>query len=361
MWKIWVVPRSGIRKDTNKCKMDLNIPLGPSFCQMKTFQEFREQTSEVVQQQRREREMLAKQASQQRTNSAMELVRAKEVETEAEAENQELIDKVTDRVEKRIRNQFKSEAVMNPLNRRNFDSEQRQELDKEREFRDERRKIRGQFQQAARQQQKQMQNEEAYDADMRRNASVTKTGGRTIGKDRLNRPDPSTGSGTRGTPKRMKAVGGGKQEPVYYKGSKTAGTPKGSNVSQQPTKPIGSDTEGMSTKEKLKAQQQKARAERLAAAGRAPKTSKEKEKAGSSLMSKAAGKPKPKVDPNYKPAKASGMSRAERTAMTQKGERMLSNIMKDQETAKYKQETGVAPDKKGKMKISGRVAQRMKS
>ena len=55
------------------------------------------------------------------------------------------------------------------------------------------------------------------------------------------------------------------------------------------------------------------------------------------------------------------MSRAERTAMTQKGERMLSNIMKDQETEKYKQETGVAPDKKGKMKISGRVAQRMKS
>lgn len=323
---------------------------------MKTFQQFREQTSEVVQQQRREREMLAKQASQQRTNSAMELVRAKEAETEAEAENQELIDKVTDRVERRIRDQLKSEAVMNPLNRRNFDSEQRQEMDKEREFRDERRKIRGQFQQAAKQQQKQMQSEEAYDADMRRNATVKKTGpDGLIGRDRK---QPA------GMSKRMKAVGGGKQEPVDYKPggrNKGAGEQRGSSTTFQPTKKIGADTEGMSTKEKLKAQQQKARAERLAAAGKAPKTSKEKEKAGSSLMSKAAGKAKPKVDPNYKPAKASGMTRAERTAMTQKGERMLSNIMRDQETAKYKQETGVAPDKKGKMKIAGRVNQRMKS
>ena len=37
----------------------------------------------------------------------------------------------------------------------------------------------------------------------------------------------------------------------------------------------------------------------------------------------------------------------------------LRNIMKDQETAKYKKETGEDPDKKGKMKIMGRVHKRM--
>ena len=72
-----------------------------------------------------------------------------------------------------------------------------------------------------------------------------------------------------------------------------------------------------------------------------------------------AKKVKKTVDPNYKPQKASCMTRAERMKVTRKGETKLRNIFKDQETAKYKKETGADPDKKGKMKIMGRVHQRM--
>jgi len=70
-------------------------------------------------------------------------------------------------------------------------------------------------------------------------------------------------------------------------------------------------------------------------------------------------KAKAKVDPNYKPAKASGMTRAERMKVTRKGETKLRNIMKGQETEKYKKITGQDPDKKAKTKIMGRVHQRM--
>ena len=38
---------------------------------------------------------------------------------------------------------------------------------------------------------------------------------------------------------------------------------------------------------------------------------------------------------------------------------MLRGIMKDQETAKYKKETGQNPDAKGRTKILGRVNKRM--
>ena len=42
-----------------------------------------------------------------------------------------------------------------------------------------------------------------------------------------------------------------------------------------------------------------------------------------------------------------------------KGESMLKGIMKDQETDKYKKETGTNPDAKGRTKILGRVNKRM--
>ena len=44
-----------------------------------------------------------------------------------------------------------------------------------------------------------------------------------------------------------------------------------------------------------------------------------------------------------------------------KGEAKLKGIMKDQETSKYKKETGVNPDRKAKTKILGRVSRRMAS
>ena len=53
------------------------------------------------------------------------------------------------------------------------------------------------------------------------------------------------------------------------------------------------------------------------------------------------------------------MTRAERMKVTRKGETKLRNIMKGQETEKYKKITAQHPDKKAKQKIMGRVHQRM--
>ena len=149
----------------------------------------------------------------------------------------------------------------------------------------------------------------------------------------------------------MKAVGGGKMAPAKtYKDRKDIGQ---SNVKrspagreQQPTKERGS-----ARLDPREAQRKAARERRAAKAGAKPKTADE-------LLAKKA---KAKVDPNYKPAKASGMTRAERMSVVRKGETKLRNIMKGQETEKYKKATGQDPDKKAKQKIMGRVHQQMRT
>ena len=182
---------------------------------------------------------------------------------------------------------------------------------------------------------------EVYDKDVVGRSQITQSGeGGRIQRKRK-KTDPEK--------RRVKAVGGGKTEPAKtYKDRKDIGqTNKQRSKSgreQQPTKERGSAA--LTPRE----QQRKARAERMAAkAGAKTKTADE-------LLAK---KKKKTVDPNYKPQKASGMTRAERMKVTRKGETKLRNIFKDQETAKYKKETGADPDKKGKMKIMGRVHQRM--
>ena len=105
--------------------------------------------------------------------------------------------------------------------------------------------------------------------------------------------------------------------------------------------------------------QRKAYRERKAreAGGSSAGTSKDKEKTASKLLS--TKKEKKPVNPNYKPAKASGKTRAERDKIKNQANKMLKGIMKDQETAKYKKETGQNPDAKGRTKILGRVNKRM--
>ena len=156
----------------------------------------------------------------------------------------------------------------------------------------------------------------------------------------------------KGQKPRMKAVGGGKRVPVgEYKSRKDIGKQRQADTRvQQPTKERG--TAGLSPRE----QQKKAAMERRAAKTGAKSGSKDLQKQASALLTK---KTKKKVDPNYKPAKASGMTRAERMKVTRKGETKLRNIMKGQETEKYKKITGQDPDKKAKQKIMGRVHQRM--
>ena len=153
---------------------------------------------------------------------------------------------------------------------------------------------------------------------------------------------------------RVKAVGGGKTVPAAsYKDRKDIGDTKArSNVEQQPTRERG--TAGLSAKE----QQRKAYRERKAreSGGSTAPKKKEAEKTATELLKKKTTKA---VAPGYKPAKASGMTRAERDKRRGEGERMLKGIMKDQETDKYKKETGTNPDAKGRTKILGRVNKRM--
>ena len=125
-------------------------------------------------------------------------------------------------------------------------------------------------------------------------------------------PDRKSGAQT----KRTKAVGGGKTAPAKtYKTRKDAGVsnPKRSPAGrqQQPTQERGSAA--LSAKEA----QKKAYLERKA------KERGEKTKTASELLAK---KPKAKVDPKYKPQKASGMTRAERQSLTRRGEKKLRDL-----------------------------------
>tara|TARA_B100001559_G_scaffold233076_1_gene196370 strand:+ start:230 stop:826 length:597 start_codon:yes stop_codon:yes gene_type:complete len=187
----------------------------------------------------------------------------------------------------------------------------------------------------------------ALDPSLAGGASIRQTGagGRKY-------PERKKGEGER---TRVKAVGGGKTAPAAsYKDRKDIGATKArSDVEQQPTKERGSAA--LSAKE----QQRKAYLERKARerGGSAAPKKKEAEKTATQLLKKKTTKA---VSPDYKPAKASGHTRAERDKIRGDGERMLKGIFKDQETAKYKKETGVNPDAKGRQKILGRVNKRMK-
>ena len=206
---------------------------------------------------------------------------------------------------------------------------------------------------------KMKQQNEVYDPEVQGRSQIRKTGeGGRVGRDRR-KSEPER--------RRMKAVGGGKMEPVGYKDRKDIGSQKQtSSRVQQPTKERGSSEVKQSYADKVKAERRAAAKARIAAkksGGEVKKdttSSKDKEKAASKLLSTKKTEKKP-VNPNYKPQKASGMTRAERMKVTRKGETALRGIMKDQETAKYKKETGQNPDAKGRTKIMGRVHKRMSS
>ena len=113
--------------------------------------------------------------------------------------------------------------------------------------------------------------------------------------------------------RRVKAAGGGKTEPAKeYKARKDIGTQRPrSQREQQPTRERGSAA--LSAKEA----QKKAYLERKAREkGAKTKTAKE-------LLTKKTTKA---VDPKYKPAKASGYTRAERQSLTRRGEKKLRDL-----------------------------------
>ena len=162
--------------------------------------------------------------------------------------------------------------------------------------------------------------------------------------------------------RRVKAIGGGKTAPVTYKDRKDIGSQKKRETrEQQPTQARGSAADAQ--KAAAKAERKRAAQARIAArksGGEVKKdttSSRDKEKTASKLLS--TKKEKKPVNPNYKPAKASGKTRAERDKIKNQANTYLKSVFKDQETAKYKKETGQNPDAKGRTKILGRVNKRM--
>ena len=122
--------------------------------------------------------------------------------------------------------------------------------------------------------------------------------------------------------RRTKAVGGGKTVPAKdYKPRKDIGKQRQASTRvQQPEKARGSA--GLSPRE----QQRKAAQERRA--GKSGGSKKDLEKAASKMLSKKKTKT---VDPNYKPQKATGYSRAERQKIIRSGQRLVRDIKKGKE------------------------------
>ena len=146
--------------------------------------------------------------------------------------------------------------------------------------------------------------------------------GEKIGSDRRKSELTTQLKQHKGQQKKVKAVGGGKTVPAKpYKPRKDIGQQrKTSDRVQQPTRERGSAA--LSAKEA----QKKAYLERKA------KERGVKTKTASELLSKKTTS----VDPNYKPVKASGLTKAEQQSLKRKGEKKLRDLVL-QSTGKKKE------------------------
>ena len=173
---------------------------------------------------------------------------------------------------------------------------------------------------------------EVYDPDVVGKAQIRKQGeGGRVGRMRK-QSEPEK--------RRMKAVGGGKMVPAKtYKDRKDIGTQrKTSDRQQQPTQERGSARE----KQMAAARAERKRAAQKRAAAKAGKVT--------VLPSQATSKPKPKTkalkkqadkllatkkkktaDPNYKPQKASGLTRNERHRLRNSARAILRDMRKGKE------------------------------
>tara|TARA_R100001443_G_scaffold69886_2_gene78366 strand:+ start:704 stop:1213 length:510 start_codon:yes stop_codon:yes gene_type:complete len=146
---------------------------------------------------------------------------------------------------------------------------------------------------------------EVYDKDLSSATRQGGEGGRIRASRKISEPEK----------RRMKAAGGGKMVPAKtYKDRSDIGKQrKRSEREQQPTQARGSAA--LSPRE---AQRKAAKERRAAKAGVKTKTA-------SQLLAKKAKKT---VDPNYKPAKASGYTRDERRAIIRQGRKLSRHLSK---------------------------------
>ena len=154
---------------------------------------------------------------------------------------------------------------------------------------------------------------EVYDPDVVGKSQIRKQGeGGRVGRMRK-QSEPEK--------RRVKAAGGGKMVPAKtYKSRTDIGTQrKTSDRQQQPTQARGSAA--LSPRE----QQAKARRERMSSRGATKVKSKDLKKSADKLL---ATKKKKKVDPNYKPQKASGYTRDEKHRIRNAGYRLSQDLKK---------------------------------
>ena len=156
---------------------------------------------------------------------------------------------------------------------------------------------------------------EVYDKDVMGRSQIRKTGdGGRIGADRKK---------TAPEMRRMKAVGGGKMEPIKpYKSRKDVGQQRqASTREQQPTQARGSAADAQ--KAAAKAERRKAAQARIAArkTGSAAPVAKKTPTASQLLTKKTPAK---NVD--RKPHKASGLTRTERQRLQRTGDRIIKDI-----------------------------------
>ena len=171
---------------------------------------------------------------------------------------------------------------------------------------------------------------EVYDPDVVGKSQIRKQGeGGRVGRMRK-KTEPEK--------RRMKAVGGGKMVPAKtYKDRKDIGTQrKTSDRQQQPTQERGSARE----KQMAAARAERKRAAQKRAAAKAGKvtvlpsqaTSKPKTKALKKQADKLlATKKKEKVDPKYKPQKASGYTRDEKHRLRNAARALIRDMSKGKE------------------------------
>ena len=165
---------------------------------------------------------------------------------------------------------------------------------------------------------------EAYDADFMSGAQIRKQGegGRVGGMRKKSKSEI----------RRSRAIGGGKMEPVEYKLRKDIGSQRQASTRvQEPEQERGSADVNAKAAAAAKAERIAAARKRAAAksSGETPSSAKPKAKelaqqASKLLSKKKAAKP---VSPDYKPAKASGLSPQERNKQTRKGEATLRDLV----------------------------------
>ena len=165
---------------------------------------------------------------------------------------------------------------------------------------------------------------EAYDADFMSGAQIRSAGeGGRIGTKRK-KSEPER--------RRMKAVGAGKMEPVKYKDRKDIGSQRQASTRvQEPEQERGSADVKAKAAAAAKAERIAAARKRAAAksSGETPSSAKPKAKEVAQQASKLLSKKKvaKPVSPDYKPAKASGLSPQERNKQTRKGEATLRDLV----------------------------------